>query len=82
MKKLTVKVAKKLSNNNAGLVNTFQDAINYIVSHAKIGYNSCFLEGNLNILKTIKKELEERGFVCFLDSNKQQTVPYMTVEWN
>lgn len=82
MKKLTAKVAKRIAKySTASDVTTFQKAIDYIAAQAKLGHTNTFLDGELKDLVVIKKELEERGFRCYIDSTGPNKPKYLSVEW-
>lgn len=78
MKKFTAKVAKKLSENTkATEPTTFQDVINFLEVEARCGHSNTFIDGKRKTLKVIKKELEERGFNCYLSKSDG----YLEVYW-
>jgi len=80
MKKLTAEVAKNISKRStASVANTFQDAINFIASQASLGHTNTFIDGKAKDLKVIKKELEERGFRCYIENVGGPQ--YLSVEW-
>lgn len=88
MKKLTAKVAKKMADESTvSFITTFQGAITYIQINAKLGYKNCFIDGSTKKLTVLKKELQERGFRCHIESTggmfgKHDTsLPFLTVEW-
>jgi len=89
MKKLTAKIAANMADKSTvSYVTTFQSAITYIQINAKLGYKNCFIDGSKKNLKVLKKELEERGFRCFIETTggmfgKHDTSnPFLTVEWH
>ena len=84
MKKLTAEVAKRLTNKStASEAKTFQDAINFIASEAKLGHTSTFIDGKLKDLEVIKAELEERGFRCYIEQTgfPPSGPKFLSVEW-
>ncbi len=78
MKKFTAKVAKHLSETQVATEpKTFQDVINFLEVEARCGHSNTFIDGKKKVLKVIKKELEERGFNCYL--NKEDK--FLEVYW-
>jgi hypothetical protein len=88
MKKLTAKVAKQLSNKStASYITNFNSAILFIQINAKLGMSNCFIDGTEKNLKVLKKELQERGFRCHIETtggffgSVPTSKPFLSVEW-
>lgn len=86
MKKMTQKVAQRLSNAYSNKqINTFQEVIDRIKLHTEIGFNTCFVDSSKSNLIVIKAELEERGFTCHWQQletgDSEDTIPFLSVEW-
>jgi hypothetical protein len=88
VKKLTAKVARRLSKNTRATVAlNFPHVIKFLASEARNGHTNTFIDGDLKDLEVIKKELEERGFRChieqtgFAEFGTLGGPKFLSVEW-
>jgi CTP synthase (UTP-ammonia lyase) len=79
---LTAEKARDItSKRDNEIVNTIQDADNYIYEYSRLGFRNTGLDVNTRVAGAIGQDLLERGFKVFYTVNPHKEHVEMEIEW-